>query len=150
MLQAVGAADSGKGDATMKSMFLLLLFLVSLPANALRLQTIDLNDWNVAYSKVTPKIIIDCDCIVTIDAEGNENVSFKTLRSLRKVGNEISCVVANPSDFLKIIANNKTTLLAALLLGGGASWTSYDNGVTWWRMLPGSKVPETPDSWCLQ
>ena len=133
----------------MKSIFPMLLFLMSLPAHALRLQSIDINDWNATYTRVVPRINVDCDCSLVLNPDGTTSILFSRFSSIRKVGNDITCVVGSPADFLQATGAGMS-LLNALLMGGGASWTSYDNGVTWWRIMPGSKYPEAPDSWCLQ
>lgn len=129
---------------------LFFLLLIAPMTSSARLLSISLGDWDAAYSRVAPKIIVDCDCIVTENPDGTKNVSFNKFRFIKKVGNEISCVIANPSDFLTTIASNPMSLLYALFGGGGASWSSYDNGVTWRRITPGNSVPEVPDAWCLQ
>ena len=71
----------------MKKHIAIILLLFSLPASAVRLQTIDMNDWIVAYSNVAPKIIVDCDCTITTNPGGtvnrNEPAAIRYSRNVR-------------------------------------------------------------------
>jgi len=134
----------------MKKLTLLFLLCWSLSAQAAPLQTIDLQKWSYVYTEIAPKIKVSCDCEQVINPDGSQSTIIHKLMSLRQVGTERTCVVGSVSDFFMAMSGKTISLLTALWLGGGASWSSWDNGVTWWRMLPGNKYLEAPDPWCLQ
>jgi len=137
----------------MKKLFISFLLLLSLSlhaAQAAPLRTIDLQKWSYVYTEIAPKIIVSCDCEIIINADGSETTVVHKMKSLRQVGIERTCVVGSVSDFFRAMNGVTINLLTALWSGGGMSWSSWDNGVTWWRMLPGNKYLEAPDPWCLQ
>jgi hypothetical protein len=137
----------------MKKFIFLLFFAFSLPTWALT--PIDVTTWG-AVTAASANIIVDCDCVTTTNADGSQNVSIKSFRHIHKVGGQISCVVANPTQFFMGMANRPQSLAAAMLTGGGQLWISSDDGATWQSIVavPGKLFPQitaaTPDPWCLQ
>jgi len=128
---------------------LLLLPLQLYAARVTPLQTIDLQKWSYVYTEIAPKIKVSCDCEIVTNADGSETTVIHKMKSLRQVGTERSCVVGSVSDFFRSMNGVTVDLLTALWSGGGMSWSSWDNGVTWYRIVPGNKYIEAPDPWCL-
>jgi hypothetical protein len=136
----------------MKKLFILPLLLFFLPLHAARvqpLQTIDLQKWRYVI-EAAAMIPVSCDCTEITNPDGSKSLIINRFKHIHKVGNEISCVVVNPTDFFSAISGTTKSLLMAAWMGGGMSWTTWDNGTTWWRIVPGNKYIEAPDPWCLQ